>query len=707
MCMRLPRFLAFFALLSAPAFAQSYTTVQWGLDKTASPYAFGANIGGTWRNLGTVSSTGAWTLTPSALTVSGAATFNGGATVKSNAIVSIFDYAACNGSADDSAGFLIASASNKEILIPTNASCKISTDTLITIGSKWTVEKGGTINVTTGRTLTMRAKFEAPRYQVFTGAGAVIGIAQSKPEWWGANGAYGNTFDSRSAFQAAVNSAMAAFDASAPTVFSDTDGTPAVDIGQGFFNLCTPVDVYPVSSKPLIIRGVGPWNSGTWIQTCSTFTGYAPFLVHGYTPASGNVAYIGFRDLSINNPVKASGATAGIRFVPEGSGYWVTSLQKASFIENIKISDFPINLDVVNFQRLKITRSSFIATGSNTSNNTGVRIYANGAVASGNAVSEISLEDNTFDACPLSNASTCTNTIGVDVRSIDGANVNALNFRSNVWFSSNTYVKIVASGANSWAGDIWFAGDGNQFDGLGCNYIDASAESSGSVFNVHVDGVYHTGVYSNSCIAHKWGNDGASSMTKIWDTNNHFVLGPSSSAINTVYVSDAVISGNIIDGGTNTSDAIAIALSNNIAASNNVVKGTWRWGVSLDANTTNTTVTGNECNGASLVGDCTNDATSLATTTNDVNANSDRKFGPARLTLKTYIISALPTCGAALLGTIATVSNGLGWPTTWGTAGNAVPAGFPGTAVSTTGAVTRSVICTNTGGATTYAWAYN
>ena len=66
------------------------------------------------------------------------------------------------------------------------------------------------------------------------------------------------------------------------------------------------------------------------------------------------------------------------------------------------------------------------------------------------------------------------------------------------------------------------------------------------------------------------------------------------------------------------------------------------------------------------------------------------------LILPTSTIAALPTCGASLLGAIATVSNG----TAYGT-------GTYGSAVGATGAVTRVVACTNTGGATTYAWAYN
>jgi len=59
-------------------------------------------------------------------------------------------------------------------------------------------------------------------------------------------------------------------------------------------------------------------------------------------------------------------------------------------------------------------------------------------------------------------------------------------------------------------------------------------------------------------------------------------------------------------------------------------------------------------------------------------------------------IATLPSCTAALQGAVATVSNGTAYAT-----------GTYGSAVSATGAVTRVVACTNTGGATTYAWAYN
>jgi hypothetical protein len=62
----------------------------------------------------------------------------------------------------------------------------------------------------------------------------------------------------------------------------------------------------------------------------------------------------------------------------------------------------------------------------------------------------------------------------------------------------------------------------------------------------------------------------------------------------------------------------------------------------------------------------------------------------------TQTIATLPSCTAALQGARAVVTDGTAYAT-----------GTYGSAVSATGAVTRAVVCTNTGGATTYAWAYN
>lgn len=50
--------------------AQTYTQMQWGVNKGTTPYQFGANINGTWSNLGTVSSAGVWSIPSSNISIS-------------------------------------------------------------------------------------------------------------------------------------------------------------------------------------------------------------------------------------------------------------------------------------------------------------------------------------------------------------------------------------------------------------------------------------------------------------------------------------------------------------------------------------------------------------------------------------------------------------------------------------------------------------
>lgn len=54
--------LCIFLLASTAGSAQTYSQLQWGLNKSVTPYQFGASINNTWYNLGTVSSAGAWSI---------------------------------------------------------------------------------------------------------------------------------------------------------------------------------------------------------------------------------------------------------------------------------------------------------------------------------------------------------------------------------------------------------------------------------------------------------------------------------------------------------------------------------------------------------------------------------------------------------------------------------------------------------------------
>ena len=54
--------IAFLTLLVNQVNAASYSPFTWGIDKTVNPYSFGLNVNGTWRNFGTVSNTGQFTI---------------------------------------------------------------------------------------------------------------------------------------------------------------------------------------------------------------------------------------------------------------------------------------------------------------------------------------------------------------------------------------------------------------------------------------------------------------------------------------------------------------------------------------------------------------------------------------------------------------------------------------------------------------------
>lgn len=102
-----------FVVLASPLAAKAdYTMMQWGMDKTTVPYNFGANINGTWRNFGTVSSVGVWNIPSSNLSFTQSGTGAVARTIDSKLkdIVSVMDFGAKgDGVTDDAAAFNAAS----------------------------------------------------------------------------------------------------------------------------------------------------------------------------------------------------------------------------------------------------------------------------------------------------------------------------------------------------------------------------------------------------------------------------------------------------------------------------------------------------------------------------------------------------------------------------------------------------------------------
>ena len=101
--------------------AQTYTQMQWGMNKGATPYPFGANINGTWRDLGTVSAAGVWSIPSSNSSFTPAGTGAVTTTVqdKLRQTVSVIDFGADpTGVADSAPAFRNAIKSDRDIIVP-------------------------------------------------------------------------------------------------------------------------------------------------------------------------------------------------------------------------------------------------------------------------------------------------------------------------------------------------------------------------------------------------------------------------------------------------------------------------------------------------------------------------------------------------------------------------------------------------------------
>ena len=199
------------------AYAQAYNQMTWGIQNTSpSPYAFGVNVSGNWYNLGTLSSTGAYTLNVSGITTTSFSTSSFATTsiTTSGLIVSpLTGYVYCNGAAPCTASIVIppsgggigpvigtnmntsiasygATATNANVVGAVNLTANLTVPSNVTLN----FQKGGCITQTGSYTLTINGSINASEgQQLFCGfsAGQVTfasgGLTTTTfPEWWGA-----------------------------------------------------------------------------------------------------------------------------------------------------------------------------------------------------------------------------------------------------------------------------------------------------------------------------------------------------------------------------------------------------------------------------------------------------------------------------------------------------------------------------------------
>jgi len=551
------------------AVAQTYTQMQWGMNKGATPYQFGANINGSWTNLGTVSAAGVWAISSSNISGIGTA-------------------AAQN---------IGTSGANVPLLNGANTWSAIQTFS------------GGITNL---------GSISPLNY--------ISGLSASA--------------DNGPTIQAAVNAC------------------PSTGCA-----LVIPYGAYPVATSitlkaGVVIQGQGSapgYKANTRLYN-SGLSG-PMFIFPGSASLSPGVSTsIGLRDFTIDMQ-SANYAAVSAPEITSGRGTWNGNITHMSIV-NARPA-----LDIVNGWDWWINDNAFIACG-------------NAATGAGRQKACLYISNSTG-----SYSGAASNSIHIVDNFIDTSVGEGINIDSSLGSSTKVNSMFIT---------------GNHFGIQGYSNISGCISNSVIANNVSEGTIAGQAIFNLSGL-------GTGCAFNIISNNSLNAPGAYS----------------IVD--ANTSDLIA----NNF----NYIKGTNTAWYSLTAASGNITVIGNKsddnpcCNTIPMVTDAGslnsvqwNDGsdgvissglvpfkksgTSYSLLTSAALALPITISGAATfsstLKLASYTIAGLPTCNAAALGVIVTVSNGTAYAT-----------GTYGSAVSATGAVTRQVLCTNTAGATTYAWAYN
>ena len=110
----------------------------------------------------------------------------------------------CTNQAATTAGctgaFLSAAGTSKQVTIKyrhvsggDTTAYTVTADMSITANVKVVVEPGAVLTIATAKTLTINGTMDAGGYQIFSGAGAVSGLKESRPEWFAVNTSPGTT----------------------------------------------------------------------------------------------------------------------------------------------------------------------------------------------------------------------------------------------------------------------------------------------------------------------------------------------------------------------------------------------------------------------------------------------------------------------------------------------------------------------------------
>lgn len=674
--------LAVAGLLSlAPISAKAqYTQMQWGINKTVSPYNVAVNIGGSWYNFATVNSAGAWNIPSSSVSGLGTAAGQNIGTSGGNVPllngVNTWSGTQTFSTVDATGSNILSVAAGSS---PYNFGANIGGTwrNLGTVSSAgvWQIPASnltGTMPVANGGTGTSTAFTSGS--VVFAGASGVysqnnsklfwdntniiMGIGTNSPATYGPNittidveGSSGGgiKFGSGTAKFGAYYSSgvglLQTFDAS-PIIFATNNAQRASIAADG--------SAFTLQSPIVIPTGNCNWTTmtGGLIPNCSggrITKAYDRLFLGAASVNSGDFAWGGpwgsttkdYIDTYESTRSHVSGFRTSWATLASLSNTGGIGVLGAARTSDVAIPTFQLGMGVVGYGINDNTTSQQLATG------------------------------GYFVGARLPGAGTSVGTTGVEVDVVDEGSSPTVT-PNNVWPAGfSTALQLNSGGAAHNVGPV----------------TPNSASAALTIGNNQAD--FWTGiVFGKNAIKGTTGTSGGGSAIRLG--NYHQVewwLNSSSSPYFKIVTQGAtpanaqqiVVNDSGMTLGNTTTPGLSIVYTGSTQTS-------WPY------------VQGGQSGIPTVIG-------VDGTANEDLNITA-KGTGILRLQKNTFVsgvvvpqsttIAGLPVCSATLLGAISMISNG----TAYGT-------GTYGSAVSATGAVTRKVLCTNTGGATTYAWAYD
>lgn len=343
--------------------------------------------------------------------------------------------------------------------------------------------QGGAMSVSAGFTATITKPIDAsPDYQIFTGAGSVVGIRQVYPEWWGARV---GGIDCLAAF----NSAYACVAASAPSV----GGRQKITFQGGVYVLSGPW-VTPVgASISLHFEGAGVSLGGTRFEPRTGFVGTKLWWVRGSTDSTQQIADWKITDIGLDmTPGGAGPSLYGLMIgsdpVSPTSGELLLGLEP-NLIENLWIQGFPTNLSICAATLIVFRRCGLwnqIQTGACLN----LLISVNN-----NVTADVTFTDGTQFVAPIGVAGANNINLKANLHQFAFPPVQnqlaGIKFDRCDFYQGDTSVALTC-GAGAELTDVWFIAC--QWDGSSKKLIDIECDSVPSIIqDIHVVDCYLDG----------------------------------------------------------------------------------------------------------------------------------------------------------------------------------------------------------------------